>query len=164
MSILDISIQLLGAFGGAVGFALLFNVQPRNLFGAGLGGFLGWAAFLFFGLWIQSEVLRFFLASICFTLYSDPLSRLKEVPSAVFLLPSAIPMVPGASLYRSMRYAVDEQWLSFGSQIFYTLLLAAAIAAGIVYAMTILHTGRKLWEAYRHPAKKKGRLSDSHGK
>jgi len=33
-----------------------------------------------------------------------------------------------------------------------------------VYAMTILHTGRKLWEAYRHPAKKKGLLSDSHGK
>lgn len=150
MMIPDWLIQLVTAFTGALGFAVLFNVQSSRLFWAGLGGMAGWAAYLALGLWYESDVIRFFLASVCFTLYSDPLARLKKTPTTVFLVPAAIPMVPGASLYRSMSFAVSGQWNAFAQQILYTLLLAAAIAAGIVCAMTILHivrnVGRVLWK------------------
>ena len=145
MQIYDWIIQLVTAFTGALGFAVLFNVQSARLFWAGLGGMLGWAVYLFLGLVYQSDVIRFFLASASFTLYSDPLARLKKTPITVFLVPAAIPMVPGASLYRSMSFAVNGQWNAFAQQILYTLLLAAAIAAGIVCAMTVCHIGRRLW-------------------
>lgn len=145
MLIPDWLLQLITAFTGSLGFAVLFNVQSARLFWAGLGGMAGWAAYLVFGVWTESDVIRFFLASVVFTLYSDPLARLKKTPITVFLVPAAIPMVPGASLYRSMSFAVSGQWNFFAQQILYTLLLAAAIAAGIVCAMTIIHIGRRIW-------------------
>lgn len=140
----DWLIQLVTAFTGAFGFAVLFNVQSARLFWAGLGGMVGWAAYLALGLYYESDVMRFFLASACFTLYAEPLARLKKTPITVFLVPAAIPMVPGASLYRSMSFAVSGQWNAFAQQILYTLLLAAAIAAGIVCAMTLVHIGMRL--------------------
>lgn len=149
MIIPDWIIQLVTAFTGALGFAVLFNVQSARLFWAGLGGLIGWAAYLALGEWYQSDVIRFFLASACFTMYADPLARLKKTPTTVFMVPAAIPMVPGASLYRSMSFAVSGQWSAFAQQILYTLLLAAAIAAGIVCAMTLLHIIRMLMRGVR---------------
>ncbi|WP_295638907.1 threonine/serine exporter family protein [uncultured Mailhella sp.] len=149
MIIPDWLIQLVTAFTGALGFAVLFNVQSARLFWAGLGGLIGWAAYLALGEWYQSDVIRFFLASACFTVYAEPLSRLKKTPTTVFLVPAAIPMVPGASLYRSMSFAVSGHWSAFAQQILYTLLLAAAIAAGMVCAMTLLHITRMLMRGIR---------------
>ncbi|MFR3031110.1 MAG: threonine/serine exporter family protein [Blautia sp.] len=39
-------VQLLTAFTGSLGFALLFNIRREKAFLAALGGFLGWAVFL----------------------------------------------------------------------------------------------------------------------
>ena len=153
----DWIIQLLTAFTGSVGFAVVFNVQAARLFWAGLGGLLGWAVYLALGAVVQSDVIRFFVASACFTFYADPLARLKKTPITVFLVPAAIPMVPGASLYRSMSFAVNGEWNAFAPQILYTLLLASAIAAGIVCAMTFIHIGRMVGkEAARRLAGKHG--------
>lgn len=140
----DWLVQLVTAFTGSVGFAVVFNVQACRLFWAGLGGLLGWAVYLAFGLVTESDVVRFFVASACFTFYADPMARLKKTPITVFLVPAAIPMVPGASLYRSMSFAVNGEWSAFAPQILYTLLLASAIAAGIVCAMTFAHIGRRI--------------------
>ena len=86
----------------------------------------------------------FFTASVSFTLYAECLARLKKTPSTVFLVPAAIPLVPGASLYRSMRFTVDGAWMDFINQIIYTLFLASAIAGGIVCGMTLVHVAEKL--------------------
>jgi len=149
----DEVLQLLTAFSGALGFAVLFNVQVTRLFWAGLGGMLGWAVYLALGEVLESDVSRFFLASVCFTLYSDLLSRLKKTPATVFLVPAAIPMVPGAALYRSMNSTVNGQWAAFSSQILHTLVLASAIAGGIVCGMTILHIGRRILIGIRNGEK-----------
>ena len=137
-------VQLATAFTGSIGFALLFNVPAAHLMPAGFGGFLGWAAYLLLGLWYQGDVLRFFAASIAFTLYAESLARIKKTPSTVFLVPAAIPLVPGASLYRSMRFTVDGAWMDFMNQIVYTLFLASAIAGGIVCGMTLVHVLEKV--------------------
>ena len=144
MLIPDWLLQLLGAFGGAVGFGLLFNVQREQLFWAGVGGLLGWAVYLVCGAVSESDAVRFFMASVCFTLYTEPMARVKGVPSTVFLVPAAIPMVPGASLFRSMGFAVEGRWEAFSHQILYTMLLAIAIAGGIVCGMTLYHILQKI--------------------
>lgn len=150
MPLFEYVIQLVGAFGGAVGFALLFNVQKEQLFWAGVGGLLGWAVYLLCGVVSDSDAVRFFVASVCFTLYTEPMARLRRVPSTVFLVPAAIPMVPGASLFRSMLFAVHGQWQAFSVQILQTLLLAVAIAGGIVCGMTLYHILQKIREHIRH--------------
>ncbi len=142
-------LQLATAFTGSIGFALLFNVPPERLISAGFGGFLGWAVYLLLGIWYTGDVLRFFAASVSFALYAECMARIYKTPSTVFLVPAAIPLVPGASLYRSMRFTVDGAWLDFTNQIIYTLFLASAIAGGIVCGMTLVHVADKLMHLHR---------------
>lgn len=132
-------IQLLTAFAGSLGFAALFNVQASRLFWAGLGGMLGWAVCLMVEYFLGSEMLGCFLGAICFSFYSELLARAKKTPATVFLVPAAIPMVPGAALYRSMSFIIKGQWVAFPAQILYTLFLASSIAGGIVCGMAIIH-------------------------
>ncbi len=149
-------VQLATAFTGSIGFALLFNVPPQLLMAAGFGGLLGWAVYLMLGIWYPGDVLRFFAASVSFTLYAECLARLKKTPSTVFLVPAAIPLVPGASLYRSMRFTVDGAWMDFINQIIYTLFLASAIAGGIVCGMTLVHVAEKLLRLRRRKSTSAG--------
>lgn len=137
-------IQIVSAFAGAVGFAVLFNIQRARLYWAGLGGMLGWSVYLAGVSFGMGDVSAYFVATLCFTLYSEPMAQIMKTPSTVFLVPAAIPMVPGGSLFRSMRYAVHGEWEAFSHQILYTLLLAAAIAGGIVCGMTAYFIFRKM--------------------
>ena len=137
-------IQVVAAFYGAVGFAVLFNVQRPRLYWAGLGGMLGWGIYLAGYAAGMGDICATFVAALCFTLYSEPMAQVMKTPSTVFLVPAAIPMVPGASLFRSMRFAVHGEWDFFTHQILHTLLLAASIAGGIVCGMTAYFIFRKM--------------------
>ena len=141
-------IQIISAFFGAVGFAVLFNVQRPRLYWAGLGGMLGWAIYLAGFAAGMGDYPATFVAAFCFTLYSEPMAQIMKTPSTVFLVPAAIPMVPGASLFRSMRFAVHGEWDFFTRQILHTLLLAASIAGGIVCGMTAYFIIRKIWSIH----------------
>ena len=46
----DIVIQLVTAFAGSLGFALLFHVRREKLLLASLGGLLAWGVYLLMGL------------------------------------------------------------------------------------------------------------------
>ena len=91
------------------------------------------------------DVPRFFIASLALTLYAEIMARVKKSPATVFLVSASIPLIPGGSLYTTMQYAVSAQWAEFTSQGMNTLLLAGAIAGGMLCMMGILHVCHRLW-------------------
>ena len=132
-------IQLVTAFTGSLGFALLFNVKRRNLLLGGLGGTLAWGIYLLAGLLTPDDVFRFFVASLGLTLWAEWMARARKAPATVFLVSASIPLIPGGSLYTTMQYAVWGEWNKFTVSGLHTLLLSGAIAAGMLCMMAILH-------------------------
>lgn len=130
-------IQLAMAFLGSLGFAGIFNIKRDKLFSAAFGGFLSWGIYLFTGILTTSDALRYFVASFAFTIYAEIMARYKKTPATLFLVPAAIPLIPGGSLYTTMRYAVEGQREACTHQAVYTLILAGSIACGILCAMTV---------------------------
>ena len=61
---MDMLIQLVTAFTGSLGFALLFHVRKEKLLLASLGGLLAWGVYLLMGLATDQEVVRYFAASV----------------------------------------------------------------------------------------------------
>ena len=53
---MDMLIQLVTAFTGSLGFALLFHVRKEKLLLASLGGLLAWGVYLLMGLATDQEV------------------------------------------------------------------------------------------------------------
>ena len=112
----EIIMQLLAAFVGSMGFALIFGMKRRYLFCASLGALLGWA----------------FAVS-----YSEIMAKLLKTPATLFVIPAIIPLVPGGSLYYTMSYAVHrdmENARLYGTR---TAETALAIAAGISFVLAV---------------------------
>ena len=58
------AIQLITAFLGSLGFAMLFHVRREKLLLASLGGLLSWGVYLLMGLALSDDVVRYFVASV----------------------------------------------------------------------------------------------------
>ena len=155
----EILIQLVTAFLGALGFALLFGLHKRHLFFASLGGMITWGIYLLIHIFLQtpflanliasvfavSPFLANLIASVFAVSFAEALAHWRKCPATLFVMPSIIPLVPGSSLYYTMSYAVQndlDKAHIYGQQ---TLITALAIAAGIsfVTACRELHAARR---------------------
>lgn len=130
-------LQILAATAGALGFGLLFNIRNKSLIAVALGGGLGWLAFILINRLIQSEPLSYFMVSTLISLYAEIMARRLKTPTTVIIIPSMIPLVPGASLYYTMTHFLDGDLSSFVKKALDTLKLASALALGIIVATVI---------------------------
>lgn len=103
--------QLIMAFLGSVGFSLRFHLRKTLILPAAIGGLLGWAVYLLFAqVFMHGVFISCLIASICVALYSEILARKLKAPATLFLIPGAVPLIPGSSLYYSMSNAVAGEW------------------------------------------------------
>ncbi len=143
----DMILQLATAFVGSLGFALLFHVKRDRLLLASLGGLLAWGVYLLMGLVTEQDVIRYFVASVCLTVYAETLARAVKCPATLFIVTASIPLIPGGSLYRTMQYFMRSDLEAFSSQALTTVLLAVAIAVGMLVPTAIFQLGRPLFDS-----------------
>lgn len=127
-------IEILSGTVGSLFFAMLFNMRGKRLAVGTLGGFLSWTAYIFFEELTNSEVMSYFLVALFVTVYSEVMARVVKSPTTAFIIASLIPLIPGSSLYYTMRYALSNNSELFSARALYTLELAAALALGVIVA------------------------------
>ena len=140
----DMILQLATAFVGSLGFAMLFHVKKERLLLASLGGLLAWGVYLLMGQVSDQEVVRYFVASVVLTVYAETLARLVKCPATLFIVTASIPLIPGGSLYRTMQYFMMNDLEAFSLQALTTVLLAVAIAVGLLVPTAIFQLGRRV--------------------
>ena len=148
-------IQIIAAAAGTLGFALAFNIRGKKVFVAAFGGCLGWVLFLLMGLFLESEVLRYFIASLLVAVYGEVMARLLKTPTTIFSVICLVPFVPGGSLYYTMTNAFSGDLSGFLKSGSNTLQLAAALSFGVV----IVSTFTAYLTKHMHRLKIKKRLS-----
>lgn len=136
-------IQLAAALFGSLGFAALFNIHGRKLAFATLGGLAAWAVYLAAACVTDNPYLCGFFASVLLTLYAECMARVHKTPVTVFLVSAAVPLIPGAALYRSMDCLMHQRWEAFAAESIYTLLFAASMSAGITFTTLIFRVFSK---------------------
>ena len=124
-------LQLAAAWVGSLGFAMLLNVRGKKLPLASLGGLLAWAVYLLIARHTSNDYLCGFCASVALTLYAEVMAILEKSPVTVFLVSAAIPLIPGAALYRAMDGLMHGKLEGFVQYGRYALLFAASMSAGI---------------------------------
>ena len=66
------------------------------------------------------------------------MARVLKSPTTVFISPSLIPLVPGASLYYTMTSMFGGDLAVFVGKALSTLQLAAALAFGVIVSSAIM--------------------------
>ena len=130
--------QIFTGFLGTLCFSVLFHIRDKRLVMAALGGFISWLLFVLLGNVISSEPIRYFIVSLVTSFYAEWMARLLKTPTTMFLMTTLIPLVPGASLYYTMAYALGSDMEKFIQKAISTLKLAGALALGIVIATMIV--------------------------
>ena len=141
---MNVIIQLLTGAAGSVGFGLIFHINKRYLPVAAVGGAFGWLAYLLLFHHGNHIFVSMLVASFCVAIYAEILARGYGAPSTPFFVTSAIPLIPGSTLYYCMSALAEGNTRlaeEYGSQ---TFLCALGIAGGMAIAWCICDLTRKM--------------------
>lgn len=105
---MDVMINLLCAFGGTVGFSILYNIDRRFYPLCGLTGMVGWGAYLAV-ISHCSGAVSTLVGALVVVFISRILSVWKKCPITVFLIAGIFPLIPGSSIYyAAYHFAVGD--------------------------------------------------------
>lgn len=119
------------------GFGLLFRAKKEQLLPGALIGGVGYIVYDFIVLEYASAPVAAFLSCLFVGLVAEAAARLLKEPAIVFATMGVIPEVPGYGLYRTMEYAVNNDYemaISVGIE---TIMTAGAIALSLGFATVI---------------------------
>ena len=130
-------IQTAAAFLGSIGFAIFFKMKGRQIVLAGIGGAVTWVVYLFMQHFVEGYFVLYLAAAIFVGIYAEIMARVNKAPATIFLTASAVPLIPGGSLYYTMLGLVEKNEALFAESGVAALTIALAISLGfVVVALT----------------------------
>lgn len=123
-------------------FGVMFHLRGRKLFFAALGGLIGWFIYTLSASYFSTSIIpRYFIATVCITIFAEWCARFFRAPVSVFLAVSLIPLVPGGGIYRTMIYCIRGNTSDALQTCIETVGIAGALAMGIIMVSSIV----RLW-------------------
>lgn len=128
--------ECISCFIGCAGFCVIFNIHGRGSLLCAAGGIITWLFYrltLFLG---GTDLTACFWATTAASLYAETMARIRKYPAISYLVVSVFPLLPGAGVYYTMRYAVRGEMDLFAQQGTQTIAIAGVMAAGILLSST----------------------------
>lgn len=134
----DLLANILCAFFGTIGYAILYNIPKKYFLGCGFTGTAGWIVFLLLRerLFFSSAMASFFGALVV-VLIARMLTVRMKCPITIFLISGIFPLVPGAGIYNTAYYLVTNQLSMASLSGMEAVKVAFAIVLGIVIVVPI---------------------------
>lgn len=130
-------IQVIAAFFGSLGFAIVLKIKGRQVFYAGIGGLITWAIYLMVYDQFQSYFVGNLVASIFVAIYAEVMARINKAPATIFLTAAAVPLVPGGKLYYTMEGLIKENNEMVVTNFTTAVVIALAISMGFVIVAVV---------------------------
>lgn len=130
-------IQIISASLGSVGFALLFNLRRDKLPYIAIGSALGYCIYLALMHCTSSTLIANMAAAMFCTALAEIYARWRKAPTTLFLMSHIMPLVPGGSLFYTMRSMVQQDQASFAAYGMDTALAAVGISVGILAVTSV---------------------------
>lgn len=122
-------------------FTVLMRAQPKDAVWIVAAGALGVIGSRVGAQWLGPE-LSVFVGALTVGVASNVYSRLVDRPSMVTLVPGILQLVPGSIGFRSVASMIDARVVSGVEAGFKMVLIAAALAAGLLISRLILPARR----------------------
>lgn len=136
--------QFILALFATAGFAIIFRVPVRHIPSCVVIGALGWVCYEILMYSYSSPVIGCFFASCVVGLLSYFAARIFKEATTVFVIPGILCLVPGSKIFSTMYELLDED-ISAAAQVgTETILMAGAIAVGLLTVGAFLRVVRSL--------------------
>lgn len=129
--------EMFVAFVATLAFAVIFNVNKKELLFCGLSGLAAEGAYQIAMELSETVILSVLISTLVVTSLSRILANLRKVPVTVYLVSGIIPLVPGAGMYNTIYNIISSEYstaLTIGID---TIKIAAVIAIGIIFVFAL---------------------------
>lgn len=139
-------LALFSCAAAGIGFALWFGVRGYKILSCALGAVLTWGIYLLAHWLLPSVFFATLLGSAASALFAQIMARVHKAPATIFQTISAIPLIPGASLYYMMYGFVTSDY-TFALERGVSLVLTCF---GIVLGFMVIEVLNKyIWPSAR---------------
>lgn len=129
-------VTLLPCLIGCIGFCILFNIHGAGGLLCAVGGMFTWVVYCLSLHLGGSDLMGYFCGTLFAAAYSETMARVRRCPAITYLVVAIFPLIPGAGVYYTMRYAVQGNMDSFLSQGMHTAAIAGIMAVAILLVST----------------------------
>lgn len=136
--------QFLLAVFATGGFAVIFRVPVRHIPVCVIIGGLGWVCYEISMYYYESPVLGCFFAACVVGLLSDIAARTLKEASTIYVIPGILCLVPGSKIFSTMAELLANDFANAAQVGVETLLMAGAIAVGLLTIGGVLRVIRSL--------------------
>ena len=119
---------------GTIAFALLFQVPRKYYLYCGIAGACGWICYKLI-LPYTTEPVSIFFATVLVIILSRSFAVYKRCPVTVFLIAGIFPLVPGAGIYYTAYYFIQNNNALALSNGISTFKIAVVLATGIALVL-----------------------------
>ena len=141
---MSLMIGVAGCFFSVAAFAILLETPPNYLIHAGAVGAVGGFVYLIGTKYGLGVVPILFFYRRCRSLFLAHLfARISKEPVTVFLTAGILPTVPGAGMYRTAYYLIQNNSERSGYYLMQTLEIAGVIALAIFIVDTLFKIAGK---------------------
>ena len=134
----NIWVEALFCFIGCAGFTVLFNIHGKGSILCAIGGMFTWIVYRFAYKLTNDNLASYFWATVFSALYAEIMARIRKYPAISYLVISAFPLIPGAGVYHTMKYAMAGDLTAFTQTGMQTLAIAGIMAVGILLISTVM--------------------------
>lgn len=131
-------VTCIATFVGCIGFSILFNIHGAGGLLCAIGGTITWAVYIFTVEKTGSTLAGYFWGTTFSSVYSEVMARVRKYPTISYLVVSIFPLLPGASIYYTMRYALDGNMAEFISKGIEAASIAGTMAVSILLVSTLV--------------------------
>lgn len=129
-------IEALAAFISGVGFTFLFNIHGNGKYLCAIGGVLTWLTYRISFMLLNDMIVAYFIGTAIASLYAEIMARVRKYPAISYLVISAFPLIPGAGVYSTVKYAMSGNLSAATDKGMETLAIAGVMAVGILLIST----------------------------
>lgn len=144
-------LQFCVAMVATICFSLAFQVPRRHFAACGIAGAVGWVVYFIGTAAGLSAPAATLIAALPLTGVSRFFAITRRAPVTLFLLCGIFPLVPGAGIYYTAYYLLNNEQLLFASKGVETLKTAVALAMGIAIVCSIPLPRKISRNQYRGP-------------
>lgn len=136
--------QFLLALFATLGFAIIFRVPVSKIPVCIVVGACGWIAYLVSDYYFNSPVIGCFLGACFVGILSIIAAKVFKDAGTIFVIPGILCLVPGARIFYTMEALLKNDLTEMGTVGLQTLLMAGAIAMGLLISGAITRVIRNL--------------------
>ena len=120
-----------------------YNAQGVGALLCGLGGALGWAAYLAaMAVW-GDPFAASLIAAVTVSAWSERMARWRRCPATSYLIVGIFPLVPGLTIYQAMEHGLRGDTGRFLDTFFRTMGIAGCLALGLLLVASALSLWRR---------------------